>query len=77
MNLATEADRNNLKTEDVFDENDRQLIEDLTKFIEDYQNSKYMLQEQIEQLAAGINQEEQEGNNAQEGERMEEDAGEN
>jgi hypothetical protein len=32
----TEEEQNNLKTEDVFDENDKQLIEDLTIFIEQY-----------------------------------------
>jgi hypothetical protein len=39
----TEEEQNNLKTEDVFDENDKQLIEDLTIFIEQYQYQVMML----------------------------------
>lgn len=41
----TEEEQNNLKTEDVFDENDKQLIEDLTIFIEQYQYQVMMLQD--------------------------------
>jgi len=46
----TEEEQNNLKTEDVFDENDKQLIEDLTIFIEQYQYQVMTLQDQIRQM---------------------------
>ena len=39
MLLPNEEEQNNLKTEDVFDENDKQLIDELTQYIEQYQYS--------------------------------------
>ena len=45
--MLPEEEQQNLKTEEVFDENDKQLIEDLTIFIEEYQYEVMMLQEQI------------------------------
>jgi hypothetical protein len=39
-----EDEQDNLKTEDVFDENDKQLIEELAIFIEEYKYSQLMLQ---------------------------------
>lgn len=37
----------NLKIEDVFEEVDRQLIDELTIFIEEYQQSKTYYREQL------------------------------
>jgi len=43
MLLETEEEQANLQMEDVFDENDRKLIEELTSFIESYQYSQVFL----------------------------------
>lgn len=41
--LPTEEERENLKTSEVFDENDNLLIEELNDFIDQYQQSKRIL----------------------------------
>jgi len=43
MAQANEEDREKLTMEDVFNENEQQLIEELTQFINEYEISKMVL----------------------------------
>lgn len=56
--LQTEEERENLKTSEVFDENDNKLIEELNDFIDQYQQSKLILV-QMQQQASEIEEGEQ------------------
>ena len=50
MSQPTEEMQENLKIEDVFEEVDRQLIDELTVFIEEYQQSKTYYREQLQTI---------------------------
>lgn len=52
----TESQKNNLKTEDVFDEYDRQAIDELTFFIRQYSQEKAQMMDQLNQIQTMINQ---------------------
>ena len=53
MAQANEEDREKLTMEDVFNENEQQLIEELTQFINEYEISKMVLQQQLYEMQGG------------------------
>ena len=53
MAQPNEEDREKLTMEDVFNENEQQLIEELTQFINEYEISKMVLQQQLYEMQGG------------------------
>ena len=53
MAQPNEEDRERLTMEDVFNENEQQLIEELTQFINEYEISKMVLQQQLYEMQGG------------------------
>lgn len=47
-----EDEQDSLKIEDIFDENDKKLIEELSKFMEWYQIQQYWIQQQKQEIEA-------------------------
>lgn len=52
----TEQEKNNLKTEDVFDEYDRQAIDDLRDFINWYSQYKAQMTEELNHIQGQLQQ---------------------